>query len=210
RRTGISQRSIGSKRMRCGMFITKKHLPRRTFLRGAGAAVALPFLEAMVPAGTAIAKTAAAPRPRMGFVYFPHGAVMDRWTPAAEGRDFDLPQILAPFAPFREQMTVVSNLRNRAAEGYGVHTVNPGTWLSCMNASRAREGDPNAGRSGNEVAARPIGDDTAFPSLQMCVELASSSGSCHADYGCGFKTTVSYRGMMEPLPMEHNPRKLFY
>jgi len=192
------------------MFITKKHLPRRTFLRGAGAAVALPFLEAMVPAGTAIAKTAAAPRPRMGFVYFPHGAVMDRWTPAAEGRDFDLPQILAPFAPFREQMTVVSNLRNRAAEGYGVHTVNPGTWLSCMNPGRAREGDPNAGLTADQVAARAIGDDTPFPSLQMCVELASSSGSCHADYGCGFKTTVSFRGMMEPLPMEHNPRKLFY
>ena len=192
------------------MFISKKHLPRRTFLRGLGASVALPLLDAMVPAGTALAQTAAAPRPRLGFIYFPHGAVMDRWTPATARLDTDLPQILAPFEPFRDQMTVVSNLRNRAAEGYGVHTVNPGTWLSCMNPGRAREGDPNAGLTADQIAARHIGQDSVFPSLELCVEVASSSGSCHADYGCGFKTTISFRGETRPLPMEHNPRKLFY
>jgi hypothetical protein len=192
------------------MFIAKKHLPRRTFLRGVGASVALPLLDAMIPAGTALAQTAAAPRPRMGFIYFPHGAVMEQWTPTARGRDFELPQILAPLAPFKDQMTVVSNLRNKAAEGYGVHTVNPGTWLSCMYPGRVREGDPNGGLTADQIVARQIGQGTPFPSLELSVEVASSSGSCHADYGCGFKTTVSFRGSTQPLPMEHNPRKLFY
>jgi hypothetical protein len=193
------------------MFIAKKALPRRTFLRGLGTCMALPLLDAMVPAATALAQTPAAPRPRIGFIYFPHGAVMDQWTPTAAGRDFELPQILAPFAPFKDQMTVVSNLRNRAAEGYGVHTVNPGTWLSCMNPGRTREGgDPNSGLTADQVIARELGSETPFPSLEMCVELASSSGSCHADYGCGFRTTVSFRGLTQPVPMEHNPRKLFY
>jgi len=147
------------------MFMTRKCLPRRTFLRGLGASVALPLLDAMVPAGTALAQTAAAPRPRMGFIYFPHGAVMDRWTPPTAGRDFELPQILAPLAPFRDQMTIVSNLRNKAAEGYGVHTVNPGTWLSCMNPGQTRPGDPNGGLSADQIVARHIGQDTPFPSL---------------------------------------------
>lgn len=192
------------------MFITRKSLPRRTLLRGLGASVALPFLDAMVPAATALAQTAAAPRPRVGFVYFPHGAVMDQWTPSAAGRDFELPQILAPLAPFKDQMTVVSNLRNEAAEGFGVHTVNPGTWLSCMYPHKAREGDPHGGLTADQILAQEIGQDSPFPSLELCVEPPSSNGSCHADYGCGFKTTVSFRGPTQPLPMEHNPRKLFY
>ena len=192
------------------MFLSRKYLPRRTVLRGLGASVALPLLDAMIPAATALAQTAAAPRPRMGFIYFPHGAVMDRWTPTAAGPDFELPQILAPFAPFRDAMTVVSNLRNEAAEGYGVHTVNPGTWLSCMYPGQIRDGDPNGGLSADQIVARQLGQDTPFPSLELCVEVASSSGSCHADYGCGFKTTVSFGGLTRPLPMEHNPRKLFY
>lgn len=192
------------------MFIAKKALPRRTFLRGLGGCIALPLLDAMVPAGTALAQTAAAPRTRFGFIYFPHGAVMSRWTPAAAGADFDLPQILAPLAPFKDQMTVVSNLRNRAAEGYGVHTVNPGTWLSCMNPGRTRDRDANGGLTADQVVARQLGGDTPFPSLELCVEVPSASGSCHADYGCGFRTTVAFRGLTEPLPMEHNPRKLFY
>jgi hypothetical protein len=192
------------------MFIARKFLPRRTFLRGLGASLALPFLDAMVPAATALAQTAATPRTRMGFVYFPHGAVMDRWTPTTAGRDFELPQILAPLAPFKEQMTIVSNLRNKAAEGFGVHTVNPGTWLSCQYPGKTRDGDPYGGLSADQIAALQIGQDTPFPSLELCVEVASSSGSCHADYGCGFKTTVSFRNSSQSLPMEHNPRKLFY
>ena len=97
------------------MFITKKHLSRRTLLRGAGAALALPLLDAMIPAGTALAQTAAAPKPKLGFFYFPHGAIMDKWVPAATGADFAMTPILAPLTAFRDQMTIVSNLRNKAA-----------------------------------------------------------------------------------------------
>ena len=115
------------------MFITKKHLSRRTLLRGAGSALALPLLDAMIPAGTALAQTAAAPKPKLGFFYFPHGAIMDKWTPAATGGGFDVTPILKPLAAFKDQMTIVSNLRNSAAEGAGVHATSPGTWLSCAS-----------------------------------------------------------------------------
>ena len=149
------------------MFISKKHLSRRTMLRGLGAAVSLPLLDAMIPAGTALAQTAARPKPKLGFFYLPHGAVMDRWRPAATGRAFELPQILAPFAPFQNDMTVVSGLRNQAAEGAGVHTVNPGTWLSCTSPFWPKTGEPLRGISADQIAAREIGADTPFPSLEL-------------------------------------------
>lgn len=193
------------------MFLTKKHLPRRTFLRGAGATVALPILDAMIPAATALAQTAAAPTPRMGFFYFPHGAVMNKWTPVATGRDFELPQILAPFEGFKDQMTIVSGLRNKAAEGAGVHAVNPGTWLSCKSPYWETDGNPLSGISADQIAARETGVATPFPSLELCVEVkASSSGNCNPDFGCGYGSTISFRNLTQPLPMEHNPRKLFY
>ena len=103
------------------MFITKKHISRRTILRGMGAAVALPFLDAMVPAMTAISKTAAAPKPRMAFIYFPHGAVMSKWTPEKDGTDFELPQILAPLKPYKNYLTVISGLENKSAIAAPVH-----------------------------------------------------------------------------------------
>ncbi len=192
------------------MFITKRHLPRRTFLTGAGAAISLPLLDAMIPAGTALAQTAAAPAPRYGFFYFPHGAVMDQWTPATAGSDFDLPQILAPFADFRDQMTVVSNLRNRGAEGAGVHAINPGTWLSCVYPGRARADDPLGGVTIDQIAAQRVSRSTPFPSLELCTEVKASGGGCNPEYGCGFGSTLSFRTPTQPLPMEHNPRKLFY
>src|SRR5215510_1049474 len=97
------------------MFITRTHLARRTFLRAAGVAMGLPLLDAMIPAATALAQTAAAPRPRLGFIYFPHGAIMDRWTPATEGRDFEVTPVLKPLEPFKKQLTIVSGLENKAA-----------------------------------------------------------------------------------------------
>lgn len=193
------------------MFITKKHVPRRTFLRGLGASISLPLLDAMVPAGTALAQTAAAPKPKMGFFYFPHGAVMDKWTPSTTGADFEIPQILAPLGEFKNQMTVVSGLRNKAAEGAGVHTVNPGTWLSCQSPFWDSGGDPTSGISADQIAAQHIGEGTPFPSLELCVEVkASSNGNCNPDFGCGYGSTISFRSGTQPLPMEHNPRKLFY
>jgi hypothetical protein len=193
------------------MFVTKKHLSRRTLLRGLGVSVSLPLLDAMIPARTALAQTAAAPKPRLGFFYLPHGAVMDRWKPAATGRAFDLPQILEPFEPFKADMTIVSGLRNQAAEGAGVHSVNPGTWLSCTSPFWAQTGDPERGISADQIAARTIGADAPFPSLELCTEVKPGSGqACSAEFGCGFGSTISFRTARQPLPMEHNPRKLFY
>jgi hypothetical protein len=193
------------------MFITKKHLSRRTLLRGAGASLAIPLLDAMIPAGTALAQTAAAPKPRLGFFYFPHGAIMDKWTPAATGSNFELTPILTPLAAFKDQMTIVSNLRNSAAEGAGVHATSPGTWLSCASPFKVDENDPNYGISADQIAARHLGQDTPFPSLELCTEqkASSASGVCSA-FGCGLGSTISFRTRTQPLPMERNPRKLFF
>lgn len=193
------------------MFISKKHLSRRTVLRGLGASVSLPLLDAMIPAGTALAQTAAAPSPKLGFFYFPHGAIMDKWTPAAAGADFELTPILRPLAAFRDRMTIVSNLRNKAAEGAGVHATSPGTWLSCASPFSVDENDPNYGISADQIAAQHIGRNTPFPSLELCTEVkASSAGACDPNLGCGLGSTISFRTRTQPLPMEHNPRKLFF
>jgi len=193
------------------MFITRKHLSRRTLLRGAGAALGLPLLDAMIPAGTALAQTAAAPAPKLGFFYFPHGAIMDKWTPAETGRNFSMTPVLEPLAGFREQMTIVSNLRNTAAEGAGVHATSPGTWLSCASPFSADASDPNYGISADQIAAQSLGQDTPFPSLELCTEVKpSSAGACDAILGCGYGSTISFRARTQPLPMEHNPRKLYF
>ena len=193
------------------MFLTKKHLSRRTVLRGLGTAISLPLLDAMVPAGTALAQTAAAPRPRLGFFYFPHGAIMDKWTPKTTGADFELTPVLKPLANYRDQMTIVSNLRNTAAEGAGVHATSPGTWLSCASPFTVDENDPNYGISADQIAAQTLGQDTPFPSMELCTEVkASSAGACDANLGCGYGSTISFRTRTQPLPMEHNPRKLFF
>ena len=114
------------------MFITKKHLSRRTVLRGLGVSLGLPLLDAMIPAATALANTAAAPKPRLGFVYFPHGAVMDQWTPKADGANFDYPTILSALKPFQKHTTIITGLENKSAIAAPVHAITPGTWLSCV------------------------------------------------------------------------------
>ncbi len=194
------------------MFITRKHLSRRALLRGAGAAMALPLLDAMIPAGTALAQTAAAPKTKLGFFYFPHGAIMNKWTPAATGTAFEITPVLAPLAAYKNQMTIVSNLRNTAAEGAGVHATSPGTWLSCASPFTVDESNPNYGISADQIAAQHLGKDTPFPSLEVCTEqkASSASGVCGVKYGCGYGSTVSFRTRTQPLPMEHNPRKLFF
>src|SRR5512142_2500771 len=135
-------------------FITRKHLSRRTVLRGMGVSIALPLLDAMIPARTALANTAAAPNPRMGFIYFPHGAIMSRWAPAATGKDYEMTQILKPLEPFREHMTIVSGLRNKAGESPSPHAIIAGTWLGCVAPPMSQQ--PNAGTSADQVAAKYI------------------------------------------------------
>jgi hypothetical protein len=189
------------------MFITKKHLSRRTFLRGAGIAVGLPLLEAMIPAATALSQTAAKGKPHMGFVYFPLGALMDQWTPAAEGQNFELPPILKPLEPFKKQLTIVSGLENRAAIG-PVHALSPGTWLSCVAPRKTQ--DPYGGVTADQIAAQHIGQDTPLPSIEAAAEgRGLTGGSCDRDYGCSYGGTISFRTPSTPLPMEVNPRNLF-
>jgi hypothetical protein len=187
------------------MFITRKFLDRRTVLRGMGASVALPLLDAMVPAATALAQTAAAPKVRMGFVYFPHGAVMQHWSPAKTGTDFELTRILEPVAKHKQSMTIVSGLRNRGGESNTPHAIIAGTWLGCVKPAVSH--DPKAGTTVDQMAAKVLGAQTAFPSL----ELATEAGAvCDPAYGCSYGHTVSFRSPTQPLPMEFNPRKVFY
>lgn len=188
-------------------FITRKHLSRRTVLRGVGATVALPLLDAMIPAATALARTAAAPKPRLVCVYFPHGAVMDKWTPKKEGADFDLPPIIASLAPFQKQLTIISGLENHPAIAAPVHAVTPGTWLSCVSPRISH--DPLGGVTLDQVVAQHIGQDTSLPSIEVGTEERGGEGSCDRNYGCSYGKTISFRDPSTPLPMEHNPRKLF-
>jgi len=192
-------------------FITRKHLSRRTVLRGVGAAVALPLLDAMVPAGIAFAKTAAAPRMKMAFIYFPHGAIMlegnDQWTPQGVGREFQLSPILKPLEPFKKQLIVVSNLGNKPAESAAVHAIVPGTWLSCVHPRESQ--DPFGGVTIDQIAAQHIGQDTPLPSLEVKTEASGGGGSCDRAYGCSYSGTISFRTPTMPLPMEYNPRTVF-
>jgi hypothetical protein len=188
------------------MFITKKHLSRRTLLRGMGAAVSLPLLDAMIPAGTALADTAAAPTPRMGFIYFPHGAIMKSWSPTTTGADYAMSDILKPLEPYRSKMTIVSGLRNKGGESSDPHGIMAGTWLSCYGI-KGREGDN--GTTADQIAARYLGKDTPLPSLELTGEGGAATCGQGAT-GCGFGSTTSFRTPFQPLPMEDNPRKVFY
>jgi hypothetical protein len=176
------------------MFVFKKHLSRRTVLKGAGATIALPLLDAMIPAGTALAQTVAAGNTRLGFVYFPHGALQEEWTPTRTGRDFDFPFILQPLEPLREYVTVVSGLRNKGGESSNPHGIIEETWLSCVSP-RLRSAKTGVGVTADQIAARHLGKDTSLPSLELCGEPGGM---------------ISFRTPEQPLPMESNPRKAFY
>lgn len=178
------------------MFISKKHLSRRTVLRGAGIALGLPLLDAMIPASTALAQTAAAPKTRLGYVYFPHGAVMHAWVPQQTGRNFTFSPILEPLEGLRDYVTIVSGLRNKGGESTNPHGIIEETWLSCVNPNdRDRSADGLNGVTADQLAARYIGQETPLPSLELCGEPGGA---------------VSYRTPLQPLPMEGNPRRVFY
>jgi hypothetical protein len=189
------------------MFLTKKYLSRRHLLRAAGTSIALPFLDAMVPAATALAQTAAAPRPRMGFFYLPHGAIMRDWTPDIIGSDFELKPILKPFEPFKDKLTIVSGLGNKPAVSSAVHAITPGTWLSCAPPRRSHA--PFGGVTADQVAAKHIGQDTALPSIEVATEEKGGSAACDGTYGCSFGNTIAFSSATTPLPMEYSPKKFF-
>jgi hypothetical protein len=178
------------------MFLTKKHLSRRAVLRGAGGiAISLPLLEAMIPAGTALANTAANVKPRLAYVYFPHGAVQKFWTPEGAGKDFKFSRILKPLedAQMRDYVTVVSGMRNKPAESSDPHGIVEATWLTCQAPTGART-TPDAGVSIDQIAARQLGKDTPLTSVELCGEPGGA---------------VSYKTPNVGLPLEGNPRKVF-
>jgi hypothetical protein len=188
------------------MFVTKKHLTRRTVLRGLGTAIGLPLLDAMIPAGTALAQTAAKATPHVGFIYFPHGAVMNRWTPTGEGQIGEFGDILKPLDPYKKMTTVFSNIDNQAPVG-PVHALSPGTWLSCVHPAISQSA--NAGITIDQIAAQHIGQDNPLPSLEVATEVKGGGGFCDRDYGCSYAGTIAFRSPTTPLPMEDDPRKLF-
>jgi hypothetical protein len=190
------------------MFITRKFISRRTVLKGAGASISLPLLSAMVPAATALASTAAAPKPRLGFFYFPHGAIMEQWTPTVTGRDFQVSPILEPLAPFKDQLTIVSNIGNKPAESRAVHALVPATWLSCVHPKESLT--PDMAATVDQIAAAHIGQDTPYPSLESATAQGHGVGSaCERGYGCSYSGTLSFRNASTPLPIESNPRQFF-
>lgn len=192
------------------MFITKKHLSRRTLLKGAGVSLALPLLDAMIPAATALAQTAAAPRLRAGFFYLPHGAIMydtkfgaqmDHWTPSGEGAEFTLNRITKPLEPYKKYVTSIGNLKNDLAMG-SRHTLNPGTWLS----GKRNASDGSNGTTLDQIIADHIGQESKLRSLEVASEttIQQASGS-----GVATASTLSFRDTETPLKIEYNPKKIF-
>jgi hypothetical protein len=190
------------------MFITKRHLSRRTFLSGVGATVALPFLESMVPAATPLAQTAANPRTRLGAIYFPHGATMDKWTPAKEGTGFEFSEILQPLQPYRDYINIISDMSHPQAYGSGSATANHNRSAAAfLSGAHAKEG-PQAylGITMDQVAAQKIGQDTPLPSIEMMIEGATLS--CEG-LSCAYRNTISWQGPSSPLPMQNSPQVIF-
>jgi hypothetical protein len=189
-------------------------LPRRTFLRGIGATVALPLLDSMVPALTAQSRTAAAPIRRLGFVYTPNGATMASWTPPGEGPALaELSPTLAPLAPFRDQVIVPTGLCQRQAEswgnGNGEHSRGQTVWLSGVHPKRTEGADVRNATSVDQIAAQVIGTDTRLMSLELALEQNYLVGNCDNGYSCVYWNTISWRTPTTPLPMEVNPRVVF-
>ncbi len=188
------------------MYLTQKRLSRRTMLRGAGAALALPLLDAMVPAFGQRSPGS----PRLGFVYVPHGAIMNRWTPETTDRGFEFKDILAPLEPYRERLNIVSGLHHRAADSTAVHSLSPTTWLSGVRPKPTQGVDAYAGVTADQIAAASIGQETILPSMELATEDHSGLiGACDRDYGCIYMNTLSWRTPTSPMPMEINPRKVF-
>ncbi len=190
-------------------FLAKKHLSRRTLLRGAGTVLALPLLDAMVPATVAFAQSGAAPKTRFGAVYFPHGATMSRWTPATEGKDFAFSEILKPLEHLRSSINVISNLTHPLAYGPGGATGNHNrSTAAYLSGAKAIFGaQPFLGITVDQVAAQHLGQDTPLPSLELMIEEASVS--CGEGLSCAYRNTISWQGEISPLPMQNNPAVVF-
>ena len=190
-------------------FITKKYLSRRTLLRGMGVSVALPLLDSMVPAQTPLSKTAAASKSRLSCIYVPHGATMDKWTPAADGKAFEFTEILGPLEKFRDRVSIVSNLAHPAAGGIGSdagadHARSAAVFLSGVHPEKD---SIRVGPTIDQIAAEHIGQDTPLPSVELSIEEVALS--CGSGYACAYSNTISWKTPTIPLPMENNPQVVF-
>jgi hypothetical protein len=192
------------------MIITKKALSRRTFLRGAGTTLALPLLDAMIPSLTALAETPAAPERlrRLGYVYIPMGCDGSRWTPAGGERLDELSFILAPLAPVKRHVSVLSNLELRNAYP-GTHATSNSAFLSAARAKLTESADYHLGTTADQLAARQLGRDTQLPSLELSMDLMTLAGQCDNGYACVYHNCLSWSSPTTPLPSEAHPRIVF-
>jgi hypothetical protein len=178
------------------MYIAKKHISRRTVLKGIGASIALPLLDAMNPAATAWASTAAGSTPkRFGFIGFPHGAIMDHWSPKQTGTDYEMSPILEPLKPYKQHLTIVSGLRNKQGETPEPHAYIEQTWLSCVKPWDAGVANKDAGVTADQMLVRFVGQDTRLPSLELTTAQVGAR--------------LSWRTPTQSLPQEGNPRAVF-
>jgi len=198
------------------VIVTKRALPRRTFLKGAGAAIGLPLLDAMVPAFASDAPTAK----RIGFVYLPNGVAknftgIDYWTPKVTGELTELSTILAPLEPYRDRLTVISGLAQTVAEANaedgatGDHTKATAAWLTGVRCKRTEGADIECGVSADQIAAQVLGRETVLPSLELSIDLSVLAGMCDSAYSCVYLNTLSWTSPTTPSPSENNPRVVF-
>ena len=205
------------------MYITKKHLSRRTVLRGLGVSIALPLLDSMVPAQTPLSRTAASPRPRLACLEMVHGAAGSTidgsnkhyWSPAKEGADFEFSQTLKPLEPFRDYVTIVTGTDLNpagswtAVEEGGDHFRSSAAFLTAGHAKMTEGSDIFCGTSIDQMYAKQFGQDTPLPSIQLCIESVDGSGACDYGYSCVYSDTISWASPTAPLPMTRDPRQAF-
>jgi hypothetical protein len=190
------------------MIVVKKALPRRTFLKGVGASLALPLLDAMVPAMTALAATPAAPVRRLGFVFMPMGSDITRWTPRGTGKLGELSSSLSSLAPVKDHVTVLSNMELKNAYP-GTHATSNSSFLSCAVAKHTESSDYYLGTTADQVAAKQIGRETQLPSLELAMDMLQLAGQCDNGYACVYQNNLSWSSPTTPLPAEAHPRLVF-
>jgi Protein of unknown function (DUF1552) len=196
------------------MFVTGKHLDRRTFLRGAGVALSLPLLDSMLPAFLTTRAVAAARARRFAVVYFPNGLYMPNWEPKVDGTAWEVTPILKPLAALREQVVIVSGLTHQPAvslpgEGSGDHVRASAAFLTGVRPKRTEGPDIHAGMSLDQIVAQELGKETPLDSLELCLESNDLAGACEAGYSCAYANTLAWRTETTPLPMENDPRLVF-
>ena len=194
-------------------FVTKKHLNRRTFLRGVGTTLALPFLDSMVPAFADTKASAANPAVRLAFVYVPNGIIPGAWNPTGDGKSFEFNRSMKPMEDFRENLNVLTGLaqlNGRAlGDGPGDHARAGATWLTGVHPKKTEGVGIHSGISIDQIAAKHLGKETQLGSLEIGLDTPSLAGGCDSGYSCAYTNTISWRGGTTPMPMEPNPRALF-